>query len=780
MEVAMKSTVASLLAWVSMFSVFAPSVYATPPTPPAQIILEQGEALSRLEASREGFDVPVRVQTSGPVSNLVVRVRVLSTDPIKPVELSSKRVQISERNREGLSLQFPVQSQDGTYRIEIELFGTAGDSKGLIDRKVIYQRVQQGKAQLLSPEQLRRADQQRRRESFKQKLATDPDRPDVRLLRSDTVKVPAEIAAKIKPADERTRLMVRPTGPVAEIRPYVVDRKDQAWGAVDPITVRGRLVYQDFEGTWRPLVNVSVNLYDDDTFGDEHLGTTVTDWNGEWSFTVNNDDGWLQNGRDIYYEFHLGNTRWDVHDDDGDAYVWQSATHDDLSDGAVVDFGTETGSTDPTAMQVFGVINLGWNHIVTEGGQDPGYVEVQHPTSATNHQSGLVNIASGDSDGPDSILHEYGHALMYRAFGNTNISPGGAHGFDDDMQDPGLAYSEGWATGFMLSFCPDGQYNWHEGSSEGAGEWPTCTSQSDFGRNIENFSDSANRVGERNEGRVAAAINDFRDAPNDDNGGSEDRGRHEESDANSGNRISLSTIYRDSMWGFVHNDFLDFWFTFSGNLSGTTRSRADDIMQYNWMSLPVDLSCVASKVTASLSKEPESLLSGLRAFRDQALKPTANGRRWIQTYYSNSPELAMLLIRDGEARKAALGVIQHFSRLGNALVKHQQLERLVAGNERVIPEAVGKQIEIVLQTIERNGSEALKAELPALREEIRSLSAMSMRDAVQRAERSGTGISDKPQTTIRPRALNPASQKADWTLIRQHLPRSESTSVEQR
>ena len=63
----------------------------------------------------------------------------------------------------------------------------------------------------------------------------------------------------------------------------------------------------------------------------------------------------------------------------------------------------------------------------------------------------------------------------------------------------------------MLSLCPDGQYNWHEGSTEGAGEWPACTSQSDMGRSIENFSDAGNRVGERNEGRVAAAINDFRD-----------------------------------------------------------------------------------------------------------------------------------------------------------------------------------------------------------------------------------------------------------------------------
>lgn len=149
------------------------------------------------------------------------------------------------------------------------------------------------------------------------------------------------------------------------------------------------------------------------------------------------------------------------------------------------------------------------NSFTSSGGQDPGYIEIQHPTASSFHSGGVVNIEGSDNDGPDTILHEYGHALMYRAFGNTSVSPGGAHGFDDDAQDPGLAWAEGWATGYMLTLCPDGEYNWHEGATEGAGEWPACTSQSDFGRAIERFSDAGNRVGENTEGRVAAAINEY-------------------------------------------------------------------------------------------------------------------------------------------------------------------------------------------------------------------------------------------------------------------------------
>lgn len=757
---------------------------ATPPTPPAQIQIANEEALARMQPREGAFRIPIRIVRSEEVSRLAIRVRVLTTDPSNAAEVHSKTYSAPEKGRQSaVEIQIPQQQKDGVYRVELELIGVIGDREGVVDRRVLFQRVSTGRQELLLPEQLRGLEQRLRREAFQNRLKEFPDRPDVRLLASSTIKLPKDLATKIKPISDRLQLLIKATGPAAVVRPHIVERTDRSWRDIDPITIRGQLIYLDFEGTWRPLVNVSVNLYDEDTFGDEHLGTTATDWSGNWSFSVDNDDGWLQNGRDIYYQFHLGNTRWDVHDDSGDDYLWQSAVHDDLSDGAVIDFGTETGSTDATAMQVFGIINLGWNHITVAGGQDPGYIEIQHPTSSTFHSAGVVNVVAGDNDGPDTILHEYGHGLMYRAFGNTSISPGGAHGFGDDSQDPGLAYSEGWATGYMLTLCPDGQYNWHEGATEGSGEWPTCSSQVDFGQEIELFSDGGNRVGERNEGRVAAAINDFRDSSNDNNGGSEDRGRNGEDDANSGHRVSLDTVYRDSMWGFTHTDFIDFWFTFAGNLSGDTRSFSDNIMQYNWMSLPVDISCVASKITASQSEQPEPLLAGLRAFRDQALKPTANGKRWIQSYYSHSPELAMLLIRDAEARKAALGVIEHFSRLGHSFKKRAELERLIDANQPAIPEPVNVQIDTIIKLIEHKGSAELRRDVMALREELNALKGVSLRNLVLRAERDRVAEKDKPLTTLRPRALAPASRNVDWKLIRRYLPKEDSgeaTSAQRR
>jgi hypothetical protein len=744
---------------------------ATPPTPPAELNILDREAIAKLELENGAFRIPVRIRVNEDVSKLVIQVRIFSTDPIKPVQLDESKysVNMNEKSRK-LEIKVPQLRKVTRSKVVIELVGEVGEKRGVLDRKVLFQVIGHDRQQLMTPSQMRQQDQKQRDEMFFDRLRKFPDRPDIRLLAPDTMRVPDTLSEKAKQMTDRPLLQVRGKGPSEKIRRYVVDHAGKSWSPVDPITVRGRLTYLDFEGTWRPLVNASVNLYDDDTFGDEHLGTTTTNWNGEWSFSVNNDDGWLQNGRDIYYRFHLGNTRWDVHDSGGSQYVWQSAVHNDLSDGAVVDYGNETGSTDPTAMQVFGIINLGWNHITSVGGQDPGYIEVRHPTSSSFHSGGVVNIAGSDNDGPDVILHEYGHGLMYRAFGNTGISPGGPHGFGDDLQDSGLAYSEGWATGFMLSLCPDGEYNWHEGTNEGSGEWPACTSQNDFGREIERFSDGGNREGERNEGRVAAVINDFRDFPNDDNGGSENRGRNGEEDANSGNRISLATIYRDSMWGFVHDDFLEFWVTFAGNLSGTTRARADDIMQYNWMSVPIEVSCVASKVTASLKKEPEPLLNGLRAFRDHALKPIPSGRRWIQTYYNHSPELAMLLIADAKARRSALLVIEHFSRLGRAFSQHQELERLIDQNQQILPRDIASAIERIASLIEKKGSAELRRELGALRHELKSIAGMSLADAIARAEGDTRDATEGVLPIIRPHAFGSASKKANWKVIRKNLP----------
>lgn len=752
------------------------SLQARPPIPPAQLFLPEDKTLIEIKLEDGYLIIPVHVQVNTKLKDLSIMVRLIRDELLKEQEITKKRYEVKAYEKGDTTrvrVTIPSQKRLGKYKINFELEGILDDRKGILDRKVIYLMVNQEEQKLIRPVDLRRKQTQKLKMEFQKTLKEYPNMPDIRLLSENTIQVPEKIIKEIVPYKRKLQLEMRGVGPSNDLKPYIIDRTTDNWDKRDPITVRGRIVYNDFEGTWRPLVNVSVNLYDDDTFWDDHLGTTATDWNGNWSFTVNNNDGWFQNGRDIYYKFHLGNTRWHVRDSDGDEYRWKSATHNDLSDGSIVDFGTETGSTNEEAMQIFAMINRGWNHIVTVGGQDPGHVEVRFPESSTAwyHGSERIKIEMGYSDGPDVVLHEYGHALMHYAFGGTNISPGGSHSFNDITQDKGLAYSEGWATGFMLSVCPDGMFNWHEGTTEGTGEYPNCNTQNDAGRNIENFS-SSNRVGEETEGRVAAAINDFLDSPNDDNGGILNRGRNNLGDQNSANRISLSTIYRDVMWGYVHNDFLKFWIMLEGELSGNRLTMAQDIMRYNCMSLPLDVSCAASKIAVTKRKDYQNLLNGLRSFRDHALKPLCLGRYWMETYYRHSPEIAMLLIRDKETRNATTMIIEHFSSIGQLITNQDSMSILIIKNQKFIPSEISMAFSTVMKSIEERGSKELKQELIELRSLVSSLEELTIAEVMVEVNRIKKYEQGRLTKAVQPSKLSPTSKKADWELIRDSLPES--------
>ena len=86
---------------------------------------------------------------------------------------------------------------------------------------------------------------------------------------------------------------VRSEGPSAS-RKHSVDHSKTSWSSSDGLTIRGRLLFQDIDGMWKPLVNVSVNLWDSDSLIDENLGNVASGWDGRWSFAVNDDDGWFR------------------------------------------------------------------------------------------------------------------------------------------------------------------------------------------------------------------------------------------------------------------------------------------------------------------------------------------------------------------------------------------------------------------------------------------------------------------------------------------------------
>ena len=477
---------------------------ATPPTPPAYLELMEGMRDESVALKRDSLHLRIRSEKEL-AGGFQVTASIQRLEPDKPDFEQVKPQVFFEEKSEYLKnnlVQIPLQSikRPGLYRLIVRLVGQEKRGSAYANDLLRYVEVtSDGTMIMLTASEIQRQRDKARESIYKKQMEKDSNNRSIRSLFDETAKIPEQVIKEIKPFDtpQDKQLLVRP-GPLPDfLRGKTIDHSTTSWTSQDPITVRGRVVFQDIDGIWRPLINAQIDLWDDDTFGDEYLGSVATGWDGRWTFSVNNDDGFAADGRDIYYTFTLDNSRWNTGSCGFFAgpYRWQSAVHDDLNDGTVLDFSDETASTNMAALQVWSTVNLAWNHAVTVGGWDPGKVEVCYPASGTFFD-GKLNVAGSDNVGPDSITHEYGHALMSRAYPDGDPSPGGDHGFGGCTQNKALSWSEGWATGFMLSARPDGEYNWVEGTG---------------GRAIEAFAASSCQSGDSSEGRVAAALLDALD-----------------------------------------------------------------------------------------------------------------------------------------------------------------------------------------------------------------------------------------------------------------------------
>ncbi len=784
-----------------LLSLVLTSAHATPPTPPVQLQLPKADELAALQPEEGVITVPAQVQAYQEVPKLTLIVRTT-----KMGTLGRRQGQVKDYALKGLqkgetqlvAIKIPAQQQDGIYRIEALLRRERDGKVGVLSKGVLIQVVENGKQRLTTPVELRRTEVSRKKQAFQKALAKKPKHPDIRLLMDRTVQVPEELKKHIRPHTGPKRKRVKGGGIPNQIKPYILHnpkrekRKDSdvlPKTDVNPISllprthnvVSGQVVFEDWytdelgNPVLTPLAQATITTFVD---AGPPLGLlvneTVTDENGNWSVEVGPVSTGTGQLIEILYAVSLSNEGITIQDESGDVYTWASGT---LAFDTPVDFGQEMLTSMVEAAGIFTVLNKGWNHIVTEGGQDPGHVDVCFPDPSTrwNNVEECLFVESVDIDSPDTMLHEYGHALMHKAFGGAQISPGGPHQITDLVQDPGLAYSEGWASAFALSVCPDGIYDWHEGADEGAGEWPTCTVQNDGGGfGFEEAWLPDVRLGEQNEGRVGAAINDLLDLSDDDNspGGTAylDYGRNSYEDDNRNDRISLATIYRDHMWNFVHNDFRSFYGSLLGDISGTTKTLTEDILLFNWMGfIGAPILCVASKVAMALSPDYVNVLDGLRLFRDKVMKPLRVGRHWIQSYYIHSPEMAILLIGNSDAQQAGQVIVEHFSQFGHTLSRPKGLEELSNSQKLVLPTRVMNSIKKVAKVIEGKGSPELKKKLAEARTFLKRFDGMSVSQAVRQVsgmEKVGRG---KGALRIQPMKFAPGSQKVDWELIKKNL-----------
>lgn len=801
--------------------------HATPPTPPVQLILPKIEELAVLKPQDRSFMVPAQVRVHQIVHKLTLVVRTKRIGIVGKLEGDSQSyplMGVSKGETHRVEIKIPTREKDGLYRVEAALQVEHKGKTGIVSKGVIIQVVEKGQQRLTTPLELRRMQVSKQNQSFQEQLIKKPKQPEIRLLMDQLIPVPDDRRSQIQPYRGLKHQQVKGTRPPAVFNPYILNKiqRDKTEGGqpssglkpapVPPLffLMGGQVVFEDWythipcnpfdpndqyypcdpgpPKVLTPLANASITIWlDGGGAFDSVIAVTETDENGGWSYRL--DPAYT--GSDVYYSVSLENEKFNVRDATGSQYLWASTPRNVNNQVGSLAFGQEVLETNQEAAQIFAVIDRGWNHIVTEGGQDPGLIAAQYPdscllsdgtiSSCWDSSQEVVKLEAGTSDSPDTILHEYGHALLHYAFGHS--IGGGLHSFSDLEQDSGIAFNEGWANAFALSVCPDGWFSGNEGSYEDPEEWPACTIQpdgyalqNDGYEWIEGFKLlSQNRKGERHEGRVAAAITDFLDAPNDDNGGNEDLGKNGYQDANENERISLSTIYQDSMWGYDFGDFISYFIQLRANLTSSKQVLADEIMTYNWMNWPITgpVICVASKVAMAMSPEYAKVLDGLRSFRDKVMKPMVVGRHWMQSYYSHSPEMAVLLIGDSEARKAGQIIVEHFAGIGQRLKESQGLERLSQSKESVLPPRVMESIKTISKVIHAKGSKELKQKLAEVRELLRPFEGLSVSQAAQKVSKMQKAGREKDAPRVQPLKFAPGSQQVDWDLIKKNVPKGE-------
>jgi hypothetical protein len=185
-------------------------------------------------------------------------------------------------------------------------------------------------------------------------------------------------------------------------------------------------------------------------------------------------------------------------------------------------------------MWCYQFMNLAWA-VASSTGTWPGRIRCFWPASGSYESGANIYIDGADADAIDIVAHEYGHALLHKAYGYQieTCDYGDAH-YIDVAYCEGLGWSEGWASFVSLVTDPDGEFNW-----EG---WTRASSFE-----LEYLNNPWLDPGPACEGRVTAALLDLWDV------------NDETLDLNSDYPVTFEQIWADCLHGGEHGRFIEFW-----------------------------------------------------------------------------------------------------------------------------------------------------------------------------------------------------------------------------
>ena len=228
------------------------------------------------------------------------------------------------------------------------------------------------------------------------------------------------------------------------------------------VSISGQVRYTDSAGNTHPVRLAPVEIRDAESVGSVLVTTVNTNAAGNFTATVNNDDGTPgEAGRDIFIRVLAMSSGFDIQGSTGTQRI-DSSVNNDVADGAVltVNLTANNVADNNTAFAVHDALVTTVAYAATLAGGALPSIVVDFPTpDSTSYFDGTqLHILQLDRFDWDVTLHEFGHYFMSDQ--NIEDNPGGNHSSSENLSEtPGrnkdlgtrLAWGEGFPTYFGTS-----------------------------------------------------------------------------------------------------------------------------------------------------------------------------------------------------------------------------------------------------------------------------------------------------------------------------------------
>jgi hypothetical protein len=242
-------------------------------------------------------------------------------------------------------------------------------------------------------------------------------------------------------------------------RYFILSNIDNPLTAIGPaqagtITVTGYCWYHFNTTLLLPITSARVEIYDEETTGTVFLGWNYTDYNGYFTFgPISNNDELGEDGLDIIVIVNARSSAARVITPTGGVYSAQSQTFWNCSDGPFFrNFVTPYDQRG--AWWIFSYhfgLTRGWYYLLSTVGYNASTATCRWPyeTGPHYHPGGEIHLPDWACWWSDTILHEYGHHVMYRLYGY--IPPSIEEHYMETKSNSTTAWTEGWAHFFPLA-----------------------------------------------------------------------------------------------------------------------------------------------------------------------------------------------------------------------------------------------------------------------------------------------------------------------------------------